>query len=1412
MTAMEWELTALDRSGRPAAVIVTAGPAATVADLRRVFAKAGYAAPVPDLPGDLALTEIGLVTGAALHTRPRLPEPGGNLEVAAVGGRGAGASTAFGPGGLVGIGRSGQCALRLADPEVSRVHAVVQLDAAGASVTDSGSRNGVVWRGVRLAEPARLAEGDAFGVGETVVALRLADAADAPVEPPADGVLRYNRPPRIQSPRQVAEFSAPGRPEKPRGMRIPMIAALLPLLLGGVVWWLFPGAGYFIIFLALSPVLLIANVVSDRRSGRKEHREAVRDYEARHAQIGAQLEVLADGQGRLGRRDEPDPALVRRIATAPTRRLFERRPDDPDFLRLRVGLGAQPVTARLLGPGAADVMLPEIAYAPTVINLADAGVVGVAGDREHVLACARAAIAQLATLHAPHDLGIAVITGQDRAQAWEWAAWLPHTLPHTADFACRRMIATDGHQAAARFGELRKLVEERAADRRSTLRQSGPAGRRVLVVVDGSRQSRALPGLAELLTHGPEVGVYALCLDTTEQNLPDECRATVVVAGTRAKVTRTGEAPQEEVLLDHLDAADAATIGRALAPLRVLGGRFGGGAELPSVVRYLELAGLAQQPRPEEIIDGWSAERGAVALLGAGPAGPLEVDLRRDGPHALIAGTTGAGKSELLQTLVVSLALANPPDALNFVLVDYKGGSAFADCRNLPHCVGMVTDLDGHLVHRALASLGAELRRREHLLAQAEAKDIDDFKAKGGRLARLVIVIDEFASLLEEVPEFVSGVVGIGNRGRSLGVHVVLATQRPGGKVGADLRANLNLRVCLRVNSAEESNDVIDVPDAGRLSRHRPGRGYLRAGHGDLTGFQAARIGWPRLAESDADEVAVTPWRITELGRGQAGGQGGAGGSAGHDGDTDLTVVAAAVGQAAQLAGFSAPVSPWLPPLPEQIGVGELRAVEAGSPVTVPIGLSDQPALQAQRTYPLDLGRTGPVAVVGMARSGRSTVLRTIATGLAERSSPADVHLYVLDQGNRALAGLAGLPHCGAYADAEDTERTERILAYLAGEVERRGKLLADASVALESLPYLVLLIDRYEAFAARFGEADSGRLVDLLDSLLRRGPAAGVITVLATDRSGFGHRLSGAVGTRLVLRHADVEDLSAYGLNPREAPKNMPPGRALIVPGAIELQVAQVSEEPAARLRHRWEGMEAAQLPHRVDPLPTEITETELAALRGGPSPALAGVCTVGVSGDHLGPVDVDLTAHGHSFLISGPPMSGRSTALLAAARSLRGFPLAVLCPRPSPLRDLPGAIVLDPADLARCQEVLASGPVALVVDDAELVTEMAVAALLEDFVRGLRDSGSLAIAAGTTDDLQLQRYRGWLNLIRRNRCGLLLNPASRVDGELFELQLPRSTSGGWPPGRALLVLRGSVAGTMQVTAADPVPGRIQW
>ncbi|HEY8458660.1 MAG TPA: FtsK/SpoIIIE domain-containing protein [Actinopolymorphaceae bacterium] len=1225
-------------------------------------------------------------------------------------------------------------------------------------------------------------------------------------------------------------------------------------------------------------MLAIAHVISDRRSGRKEYREKLKEYEKELAAARTRLRELAVEQERTTRRDVPDPATLVRIATGPTARLYERRPGDDDFGQLRVGLVDRPVDVRLAGQGADAEELPTAHAVPMSVQLASDGVVGVAGPRSAVLPIARAMVAHAAVLHAPHDLGLVVFSGSP--DDWEWASWLPHTVPHRADVACRRMLASDRKQAEERIAELRRLIDERLADSRSALRDQPPAGRRMLVVLDGAYRLRNLPGLADVLADGPAAGVYALCLDSTQTNLPDECRATVVVtshSGTRVRVSRPGADAVDDVLADGIPEGVARRIAYALAPVRVLGARFGGDADLPDRVRFLELAGLGPEPSADDVLRRWAAQPGGRStqiLLGADATGPVTVDLRRDGPHGLVAGTSGAGKSELLQTLVAALALGNTPDALEFVLVDYKGGSAFADCADLPHCVGLVTDLDGHLASRALTSLTAELKRRETILAEAGAKDIEDYWATtGDRLPRLVIVIDEFATLAEEVPEFVSGVVGIGMRGRSLGVHVILATQRPGGVVNAEIRANVNLRLCLRVTRAEESSDVVDVPDAARISRLHPGRAYLRAGHQDLAILQCARVGWPRGGDTDARsaarEVRVHRRRFETLGAPRP--QRTSGPELGGDGDTDLKALVAAIRTAAERSGIKPPASPWLPPLPEQVTLSQLMSSSQAdatthrsshreptqpsvpSPVAVPIALGDHPTEQTQRPYVLDLDQAAPVVIAGMTRSGRSTVLRTIACSLASNSSPADVHLYALDYGGRALASLATLPHCGAWIDADETDRVERLLDLFGAEIGRRAKVLAEggyASIAEQRaateephrLPYLVLLLDRYESFLARHNETDGGRLVEALDGILRRGSAVGILSVLATDRSGFTHRMSGLAATRMVLRQADPDDVAVYGADARQMPRAMPPGRAVVVPGDVEIQVAMLAADPqgaaqaaaveelAASLARRWDGVDARRLARRVDPLPTSITLAEVEALRTGDGRGLAEsstgprrtsqhtsadtsraesvpptVCTVGAGGDHLGPVDVDLAELGSTFLVSGPARSGRSTALATIVESLAGratgdLQVVLCCPRSSPLTELaelPGVLRLltGPEIGTDLDDTLglAGGPVAIVVDDAEYLGDSVAADVLDQLVRGARDDGNVVVAAGTTEELMLQRYRGWIAGIRRARCGLLLNPMSYTDGEVFDLRLPRSTRGGWPAGRALLVRRDS-------------------
>ncbi|GAA1755030.1 FtsK/SpoIIIE domain-containing protein [Luedemannella helvata] len=1447
-------------------VAVRAEPGATVGDLRRGLAGIG----LPDaplsvgagrvLPDDAPLAGAGLHHGVAVHTDGRAgwtlpPDRAAGWEIAVVGGLHGGRTATVGPGERAGVGRSPRSRLRIPDHEVSREHAEVRVspDGAGAELVDRDSANGIRLGAWRLDAPGDLTTGQVFAIGESVVAARR--PGDEPVgEVTADGATRlFNRPPRITPPDRLPELLVPVEPVRPRGFRFPLAATLAPALLCGALYLFLPAGGfggYLIVMMALSPLMAVANLVADRRSGRREYARAMADYGRAREAFDAELAAAAGAQEAADRAAHPDPSTVvgrtRPGRSRPAASLWQRRPADADFLTLRIGLVDRP--ARLIlrpdaaSAGGVDEPLPVLHDVPLTVSLPEAGVLGVAGPRSTVLAAGRALLAQAAILHSPAELGILVITGRDTAPDWEWTTWLPHTLPASSAFACRRLVATDAAQAEARLAELRRLIEERATQRRTALHQGPPAGRTMLVVLDGAHRLRDLAGLAEVLATGPAAGVHALCLDDREHSLPDECAATVVVGpeATRATVRRAGFAPVADVLIDGLTPEPALAAARALAPLRLLGER-GQDAALPDRARLLDVIdtgegsvrpggclGGAGEPSAAAVRRRWAAQphgRSTVAQLGLGAAGPVSVDIRRDGPHALVAGTSGAGKSELLRTFVASLALANTPDALTFVLVDYKGGSAFAACADLPHCVGLITDLDGHLVSRALDSLSAELRRREELFAAAGATDIEDYWLRtGARLPRLVIVVDEFASLVEELPEFVPGVVGIGMRGRSLGVHVVLATQRPAGVVTADLRANLNLRVALRVTSTSDSQDVIDVPDAARIPHRLPGRAFLRTGHAELTEFQAALVSWPRPSGAPAGDggapVTVTRRRIDALGLPER--------RAGHGGDeavpdTDLTALVAAIRDAAAESGLTTPPRPWLPPLPEVVTLASVS-----TPGAAAIGLVDRPAAQAQVPFVLELERTGPVAVAGAVRAGRSTVLRTLAVALAEDRSPADLHLYALDCGNQALAPLAALPHCGAVVDGDDAARTERLLAMLHAEVVRRQRLLTAAghgSFTETSLPLVVLLLDRLEAFVNRYAETDGGRLVDRLESLLRTGPAAGVTVVLSTDRTGFGHRVASAVAARLVLRQASPDDAAAFGVDPRGLPRHLPPGRGVWGPTGEHVQVAVLDPDPggaaqatavaraAAALGARWDGVAERFLPQRLDRLPDEINTAEAEALRVGARPAGPAVCSPAVGGDRLGPVDVDLADAGGSFLVAGPQRAGRSTALMTIAATLAGrrtgdLPVLAVAPRPSPLRDLAGGegvldvLTGDPQEVAAgIADALAAGPFALVVDDGELLgADYELAELLDGFARDARDRGCLLVAAVTTEDVLANPYRGWLATARRPRSGLLLNPASHLDGDVFGLRLPRSTGGGWPRGRALLALRGE-ATTVHIT-----------
>ncbi len=888
------------------------------------------------------------------------------------------------------LGRFCRAGISLDDPAVSRHHAVLTVSADAVTISDSGSTNGTMIDGVSIgSRPAPVRRGMRLRLGDSTLVVAASDGPLVSIRSTTEGRLSFNSPPRLDAPDPDAPHRAIAFPIEPLDRspnRLPLVATLAPLIAGVALAAVMRRPEY-LLFTVLSPLMMASQWAADRLGHRKSKRAERMAYEVALAEAQSASADALSADARERRSRAPDPvALLKTVDARPgpeprARRSLRnspgRAPVGTPMRRRRLSrrepaVSAQCAPASTITGGRSGIQVPppSVSDVPVTVSLQAIGVLGIAGASHATASLARAIVGQIAALHSPRDVGLVLLAEPSRAHTWEWVRWLPHLRP-VSPANCQTLLGLDVQSAASRVAELSALIEHR------THHSVGTSARAIVVLVDGSQVLRRTPALAQVLADGPSVGVYAICVDDEEQRLPEECRAVIGfddVASSRLHLTVSGAPSITDVVGDGVSIAWAEHLARALSPICDDSPDRSG--TLPDSVRWLDVAGMANIAA--DLPTRWRKPGAGTtqALIGASPDGPFVVDIARDGPHALIAGTTGSGKSELLQTFVASLALANRPDELTFVLVDYKGGAAFGACATLPHTVGMVTDLDGRLVERALTSLAAELKRREAILAAAGVADIARFRADGGVLARLVIVVDEFASLAEELPTFVGGLVAIAQRGRSLGVHLILATQRPEGVVSADIRANANLRICLAVTRDAESRDVIDTPDAARISRTTPGRGYARTGHRELVAFQTGRVGGTSATDDAAIDVRLSPFRALC----QPAVRHYRAAAANASVETDLDRIVTACRDAARHLGITSARSPWLPPLPEVASLTTSDDADERRPLTAVLGVLDVPALQARQRLrrrsrrsrpPRDRGKRTKRPDDGAAHSGR---------------------------------------------------------------------------------------------------------------------------------------------------------------------------------------------------------------------------------------------------------------------------------------------------------------------------------------------------------------------------------------------------------------------------------------------------------
>jgi len=1495
--------TVVDRANRQTTdVLMDAAPDTAVGEVTAALAQRLGLADGPTTPlflnGTLldptqTFAESPLIEGALLSTDTRVnyaSDPIGSIELRVVTGPGAGQVMRLGVG-EVAIGSDPTCALVIAETGVAAVAVRATVDLRGTvrlhnlsappqspggedqptkakkNNEDLPTPDSEAPRPLTAETP--LLDGEPLGkdetlwplggelqVGSALIELHQPTHPDAALVPSAEGPwVDYNRPPRLRPPARPTKFGLPTAPSHAARSGVPLIGALAPTAMAAVMA-IAMKQPTFLLMAAMTPMMLAGGAISTKRQGKKTYRQQLKEYRRLSALMDEEISNALVAERKARRLASPDPAQLMLTATGPRARLWERRRSDPDHLALRVGTADLPSDVTVNDPQRMEHkrQVQRIARdMPVTVTLSDVSVLGVAGPEEIRQHLANWLVGQLAVLQSPRDVQLYILCDSRTPQAWRWAVWLPHLRPNMGqDAIC--LIGTDTETVARRVAEVNQIIAERkkVASERSGGKVNFDAAD-IVVVLDGAMRLRALPGVVNLLKDGPSVGVYCICIDASERLLPEECGA--VLDATDGSLTLRQQLADDigPIRADLVPSGWYARVARALAPIRDVSDSEDDSA-IPSSSRLLDVLGL-EPPTGEAIAARWLVSGTSTrAVIGESLDGAFAIDLRKDGPHGLVAGTTGSGKSELLQTIVASLAVANRPDAMTFVLVDYKGGAAFKDCVNLPHTVGMVTDLDTHLVERALTSLGAELTRREHILSHAGAKDIEDYVDYATRdsalkpLPRLLIVIDEFASMARELPDFVTGLVNIAQRGRSLGIHLILATQRPTGVVSPEIRANTNLRIALRVTDPAESSDVIDAPDAARITKATPGRAYVRLGHASLVPFQSGRVGGRRPGERADDVERPKPflssvdWQMF----GRPAPQLPKDDVAEEQEITDLAVLVAAVQEANSRAGVPPQHSPWLAALPEILDVSSLpgandvpgpdtlplaETTEATARLrTIPFGLADIPAEQRQSPAQLDLSSFGHLYIVGSPRSGRSQALRTIAAMAARTANCADIHLFGIDCGNGALLPLTKLPHCGAVVQRTQVERAQRLVGRLRNEVMRRQDLLGAGGFAditeqraarteAERLPHLLVLLDRWEGFTGSLGEVDGGVLNDQIMFILREGASAGVHMIIAGDRSLLSGRMTTLTEDKLLLRLADRSDYSLGGLTPRKLPDNPAPGRAFRSESGIETQFALLGADPsgpaqAAAIQRiaEWARQRDAEIPRnrrafRVDVLPARLTFDEAWEMREDQTtrPLWA---LLGVGGDELLAAGVDFAKTSPSFVIGGPPKSGRSTLLMSMAQSILrgGGEIVVMAPRQSPLRDLDGVagvrtIFTDASATAeQLAEVLSEGPVALLIDDAELTKESPAGDWLRDYLRTAGDNGKALAIAGNAADI-CSGFTGWQLDLKKARCGALLSPQSTNDADLIGARLPRSAVGNQiQPGRALVHLGDGELLTLQV------------
>lgn len=964
-------------------------------------------------------------------------------------------------------------------------------------------------------------------------------------------------------------------------------------------------------FAMITGSLIFPNLTRKYNKQKSQEKERLRieKYNAYLLKKEEEIKNILENQTQILRSSKISVQDCYTFASTGTQNIWSVGIKDDDFLEIRLGLGNIQSNLKLNAPeehfSLVDDVLKSKVYeivnearilndVPITYRLTDSLVSAIISSCDIMTDFLSGLILELVTHHSPNDLKIVSLFNKNDAIKYNYLKYLPHSFSNDKDM---RFFAENVSEAKNILSHLKKIYDERTSGMKMA---EGPEKVKdykfyntyYLILCDNYMNIRDTQVVNDIINSGTNVGFSFVILDKSMQRLPRQCETIISIDNQRGAIIRKTLNNQQMFTPEYDTSIDMRKIGTHLMKIPVLSTDFK--TYLPQSISFLEMFKVSKIEQLN-IINNWKNNNPVTSLqapIGVHTDGEtfyLDLHEKFHGPHGLIAGATGSGKSEFIITFVLSMCINYHPDEVQFILIDYKGGGLAGAFMNeasgikVPHIAGILTDLDTSDMNRAIVSITSELKRREHAFNEAKTitgeSTIDIYKYqkyyREGILTKpishLFIVSDEFAELKSQQPDFMANLISISRIGRSLGVHLILATQKPSGVVNDQIWSNSKFKICLKVATRGDSMEMLKRPEAASLKE--TGRFYLQVGYDEM--FEIGQSGWSgakyipndRLIKYHDDSIEFidntamsyktvndTANSIRTIERG--------------DQLTNCVKYLTEIAIKMKLKNHKL----WLDKLPEEILLSTLKEKYEDASATVPyvitpiIGEYDRPSIQAQGLLKLDLLSKNTL-IQGTNTSGLDEILKTIIFSTCIEHTPEEVNFYLIDMGAESLRIFNKFPQVGDVCTIEDGDKILNMLMIGENEITRRKDIFADYSgdyktyieSSNEKLPLLIFIINYYDVFQENFA-----KIADALNTIFRDGPKYGVEFILTTNAGTMRYKIQEYFENKICLQLADKEQYR----NILDAPRGLTPSTSLgrgLIPFSgevLEFQTAFISEK----------------------------------------------------------------------------------------------------------------------------------------------------------------------------------------------------------------------------------------------------------